>query len=143
MGWDVMPTARNARGIDIIAYTEDGSRYIGIRVKTLSKINPVPLGASLDKIMGDFWVIVNNVAKEPNAFVLLPSEVKQGARRGEKEGRVSYWLQTGAYDKPEFLKAWHRLGAAHMMGSDEIDAPVRCPVYPIGRDKLRQRIDLS
>jgi hypothetical protein len=57
LGWNVMPTARNARGVDIIAYNADASHFIGIQVKTLSKRNPVPLGSSLDKCMGDFWVI--------------------------------------------------------------------------------------
>jgi hypothetical protein len=54
MGWNVMPTARNSRGIDIIAYNKEGKDFIGVQVKTLSKRNPVPLGNSLDKIMGDF-----------------------------------------------------------------------------------------
>lgn len=54
MGWNVMPTARNARGIDIVAYNRDGSRFIGVQVKSLSKRFPVPLGTSLDKIIGDF-----------------------------------------------------------------------------------------
>jgi hypothetical protein len=49
LGWNVMPTARNARGVDIIAYSSDASRFIGIQVKTLSKRNPVPLGPLLDK----------------------------------------------------------------------------------------------
>ena len=35
-GWNVMPTARNARGIDIVAYTGSGKGFIGIQVKTLS-----------------------------------------------------------------------------------------------------------
>lgn len=107
-----MPTARNARGIDIIAYNKGGTKYIGIQVKTLSKRNPVPLGNSLDKVMGDYWVIVNDVAKkpkEPNAFILLPNEVKELAHRGEKEGRVSYWLQPNAYDNELFKEAWHRI----------------------------------
>lgn len=48
--------------------------------------------------MGDFWVIVNKVATEaPSAFVLTPSEVKALARRGEKDGRVSFWLQPASY----------------------------------------------
>ena len=42
MGWNVMPTARNARGIDLIAYNQDGSKFIGVQVKSLSKRNPVP-----------------------------------------------------------------------------------------------------
>ena len=53
--------------------------------------------------MGDFWVIVNKVASDtPSAFVLKPSEVKTLAHRGEKDGRISFWLQPGSYDQPEF-----------------------------------------
>jgi len=113
MGWNVMPTARNARGIDIIAYNKEGTDFIGVQVKALSKRNPVPLGNSLDKVMGDFWLIVNNVSKEPNVFVLLPEEVKALAHRGEKDGRISYWLQPTSYDKPQFKEAWQRIGFGH------------------------------
>ena len=109
-GWNVMPTARNARGVDIVAYDQSGTRFIGIQVKTLSKRNPVPLGKSLDKIMGDFWVIVNNVMTEPRAFILLPPEVIERAHRGVKEERISYWLQPKDYDVDEYREAWHRIG---------------------------------
>ena len=81
LGWNVMPTARNARGIDIIAYDHTGSTFIGVQVKALSKRSPVPLGTDLEKIMGDFWIILNNLADEPAAFILLPSEVKERAHR--------------------------------------------------------------
>ena len=111
LGWNVMPTARNARGVDIIAYSRDASRFVGVQVKALSKRNPVPLGTSLDKIMGDFWVIVNKVAAPtPSAFILLPSEVRERAHRGEKDGRVSYWLQPGDYEQDPFREAWERIG---------------------------------
>ncbi|HET6633075.1 MAG TPA: hypothetical protein VFG73_10265 [Rhodanobacteraceae bacterium] len=110
MGWNVMPTARNARGIDIIAYNGDATDFMGVQVKALSKRSPVPLGGSLDKVMGRFWIIVNNLLKEPRAFILRPNEVKELAARGEKDGRVSYWLQPVAYDKPEFREAWGRIG---------------------------------
>jgi hypothetical protein len=110
MGWNVMPTSRNARGIDIIAYSIDSSRFIGIQVKALSKRNPVPIGTRLDKIMGDFWIIVNNVSQEPRAFVMLPSEVKERVHRGEKDGRISYWLQPASYDREEYREAWDRIG---------------------------------
>jgi hypothetical protein len=77
LGGNVMPTARNARGVDIIAYSSDASRFVGVQVKALSKRSPVPLGTSLDKIMGDFWVIVNRIgSRSPSAFILLPSEVR-------------------------------------------------------------------
>jgi hypothetical protein len=110
LGWNVMPTARNARGVDIIAYSRNASRFFGIQVKALSKRAPVPLGTSLEKIMGDFWVVINRVATAPTAHILLPSEVLALARRGEKEGRVSFWLQPPDYDQPQFREAWERIG---------------------------------
>src|SRR5258707_12754646 len=81
LGWNVMPTARNARGIDIIAYDSRGTECIGVQVKALSKRNPVPLGTDLEKIMGDFWIIVNNLSHKPPAFIMMPGEVKERAHR--------------------------------------------------------------
>src|SRR5438552_17168108 len=69
LGWNVMPTARNARGIDIIAYDSTGTEFIGVQVKTLSKRNPVPLGTDLEKIMGAFWIVVNNLLRQPTSFI--------------------------------------------------------------------------
>ena len=112
-GWNVMPTARNARGIDIVAYNKKGDEFIGIQVKTLSKKSPVPLGNNLGKIMGDYWVIINNVTAEQNIYILKPEEVKELAHRGEKNGKVSYWLQPKTYAIPEFENAWHRIGDPH------------------------------
>lgn len=110
LGWNVMPTARNARGVDIIAYDRGATRFIGVQVKALSKRNPVPLGTTLEKVMGDFWIIVNKVATSPSAFVLLPPEIKELAHRGEKDGRVSFWLQPTDYDQEPFREAWDRIG---------------------------------
>ena len=111
LGWNVMPTARNARGVDIIAYSQDASRFVGVQVKTLSKRNPVPMGTSLDKVMGDFWVIINKVASDtPSAFILLPQEVRELSKHGEKDGRVSYWLQPREYEQDAFRERWERIG---------------------------------
>ena len=115
MGWNVMPTARNARGIDIIAYNKSGTKFLGVQVKTLSKRNPVPLGNTLNKIMGDYWLIINNVVETPNVYIMKPEEVKALAHRGEKDGKVSYWLQPASYEKPEFKEAWPRIGHGHEM----------------------------
>ncbi len=104
-----MPTARNARGVDVIAYDPDATQFIGVQVKTLSKRDPVPLGNSLDKMMGDYWIIINRAVTDPTAFILLPDEVRDRAHRGEKNGRVSYWLQPKEYDNDLFRNAWHRL----------------------------------
>jgi hypothetical protein len=83
LGWNVMPTARNARGVDIIDY---------------------------DRSATNFWVIVSEVSTSPSAFVLLPSEIKKRAHRGEKDGRVSFWLQPADYDQEAFREAWDRIG---------------------------------
>lgn len=104
-----MPTARNARGVDIMAYSADASRTISVEVKALSKRSAVPLGSNLNKVMGDFWVIINKAVTSPSAYVLLPSEAKSLAARNEKDGRVSFWLDPPRYDQPQFKEAWERL----------------------------------
>ena len=109
-GWNVMPTARNTRGVDIIAYDADATSFRGLQVKALSKKAPVPLGLSLDNVMGDFWIIINNLATEPQSYIMTPDEVRKRARRGEKDGRVSFWLQPKDYAVEEFKDAWERIG---------------------------------
>jgi hypothetical protein len=36
-GWNVMPTSRNARGIDILIYSQDGKRKHTIQSRVLEK----------------------------------------------------------------------------------------------------------
>jgi hypothetical protein len=106
-----MPTARNAKGVDAIAYSQDAKTIFGIQIKALSKRNPVPLGNSLDKIMGDFWIITNKVAtSSPSSFILLPEEVRSMAKRSEKDGKESFWLQPPEYDQDSFREKWDRIG---------------------------------
>ncbi len=109
-----MPTSRNARGIDLLIYDATGHRFEGIQVKALSKLKPpVPLGLSTDNLMGDWWIIVTKaIADDPECFIMKPTEVRELAHRGEKEGRVSYWLQPSKYHTAEFREAWHRIGLA-------------------------------
>jgi hypothetical protein len=120
LGWNVMPTARNARGIDILIYSQDAVRKLTIQVKALSKRNPVPLGAKLDNLFGDFFVVCNNVASDtPACYVLTPTEVAGLAHKGEKEGKFSYWLQPKDYAVSEFHEKWLRIGK----GSNEALPP--------------------
>lgn len=113
LGWNVMPTSRNARGIDVICFSIDGTRMLTIQVKSLSKRTAVPLGKDLDKIMGDFWVVVNSLGTgKPLTYILLPHEVRAMARRVEKEARVSYWLPPKKYAVDEFEEKWWRIGPA-------------------------------
>lgn len=111
LGWNVMPTARNARGIDILIYSQDATRTHTLQVKALSRRSPVPLGGKLDGLFGDFFIVCRNVALEtPECFVLTPSEVRSLAHKGEKDGKTSYWLQPKQYETLQFHDKWDRIG---------------------------------
>ena len=108
-GWNVLPTSRNTRGVDIIAYDETGNVPLLIQVKTLAQKSPVPLGKSVDNLMQANWIIVVNATNEkPDVFILHSSDIKDMAHRGEKDGKVSYWLQPVAYyiDKYRAKEQW-------------------------------------
>jgi hypothetical protein len=110
MGWNVMPTARNTRGIDLLAYDATVDNKMGIQVKTLSKYSAVSLGTKgLDSLLGDWWIIVVKVATDPKCFVIKPDEVKKRAVR-DKEGARAYWLPAKPYNTDEFREAWDRIG---------------------------------
>ena len=111
-GWNVMPTARNAKGVDVIIFNQNASRKISLQIKTLSKRNPVPLGAHLENFIADYIVIcVRNYPDDPICFVMIPDEVKNLAYRGEKNERISYWLQPSAYDTDAYKEQWKRIGS--------------------------------
>lgn len=113
-GWNAMPTARNARGVDLLIYSQDARRTHSVQVKALSRRNPVPLGADLERLFGDFFVVCRNVAKErPEAFVLRPAEVRKLAHPSvsKSDGKPSYWLQPKEYEQTRFREAWDRIGS--------------------------------
>lgn len=111
-GWNVMPTSRNARGIDAVIYSQDASRTATLQIKALTKRSAVPLGKSVDTLFGDWFVICRNIEEgEPQAFVLTPTEVRALAICQEKDGRVSCWLDPPRYEAPEFREAWGRIGS--------------------------------
>lgn len=111
LGWNVTLTVRNAQGVDIIARRGSDTGSVGVQVRTLSKRAPVPLGPTLDSIMGDYWAIVNNViSTSPRTFILLPSEVRAKAHRSERDGKVTYWLEPKDYELDAYREAWGRLG---------------------------------
>lgn len=111
LGWNAMPTSRNARGVDVVCFSMDGRKMLTLQVKSLSKKPAVPLGNSLEKIMGDFWVVATNVASSaPECYILLPHEVRAMADKDEKDGSVSYWLEPRQYAVDAFREKWDRIG---------------------------------
>jgi hypothetical protein len=113
LGWNVMPTARNAKGIDIVIYSQDKPpRTQTIQVKTLSKGSPVPLSNNLDHLFANYVVICRHVIRdEPECFVLTVDEIRQLVHKGEKNGKISYWLQPRDYAAKKFLEKWDRIGS--------------------------------
>ncbi|MGA2796301.1 MAG: hypothetical protein ABSE63_01850 [Thermoguttaceae bacterium] len=111
LGWNALPTSRNARGVDLVCFSMDGHRMHTFQIKTLSKRNPVPLGKDIDKLIGDFWIIVANIITEhPETYIFSPDEIKSMAHKGEKDGKISYWLQPKQYAIDAFHEKWERIG---------------------------------
>src|SRR5262245_9967767 len=112
MGWNVMTTARNAKGIDILIYSQNASQTRRVQVKTLSKGSPVPLSNKLDHLFADFVVVCRHVSQEtPEGFVLTPAEIRKLVHRGEKNGKVIFWLEPRDYATTEFREKWERIGS--------------------------------
>lgn len=99
-----MPTSRNARGIDIVIYSQDGARKHTVQIKSLREKYPVPLGKNLDTLFADYLIICTNVMDKPELFVTTPNEIHRKIHKGEKDGRISYWLQTKDYK--QFKDNW-------------------------------------
>ncbi|KQY98089.1 hypothetical protein ASD45_19105 [Pseudolabrys sp. Root1462] len=119
-GWNVMPTARNARGIDLLAYDANADKYLGIQVKTLSKASAIPLGIKpLDNLLGDWWIIISKVATNPECFIMKPGEVRKRAVQ-DKNGSRAYWLPRKQYADIKFREAWSRIGR----GDNQVEAPL-------------------
>ena len=93
-GWNVMPTSRNARVVDIVIYSQDGLRKHTIQVKSLNKRNPVPIGTNLDSLFADYLIICRNVLKESlEVFIASINEaMKTGIHRVEAEKDECYKL---------------------------------------------------
>jgi len=107
-GWNAMPTSRNARGVDVVIYNQNGKESHTIQVKSLSKRNPVPFGTTLNNLIADFVFVVSNVFEPPSLFIMGASIVKSRIHEGNKDGKKSYWLQPEAYE--EFKDNWDIIG---------------------------------
>jgi hypothetical protein len=107
-----MPTTRNAKGIDILVYSQDALRTLTIQVKSLSRRSPVPLGNKLDNLLANYVIICRNVIEEtPQCFILTPEEIRDLVHKGEKNGKISFWLQPRDYEIEKFRENWARTGS--------------------------------
>jgi hypothetical protein len=114
---------RNAKGIDIVAYSEDFKAIKKIQVKSFSKIQAVSFGKNKETLPADFYVMVSYVYTKPEAYILTAEDVS-GLLTQNKSG---YWLQIkGSSKEPErgfkkekFLERWDKIGYGRANYADE------------------------
>ncbi len=109
MGWSAQPSMRYAKGPNVVIDSEDEKRTWRLKVRSLSKRAPVPLGK--DPYIDADWVIVCTKARtdSPRCYVLASDEVGELANR-DKRGD-SYWIEIAQYDTEEFAERWDRIGS--------------------------------
>ncbi len=109
MGWNATPTTRNAKGPNVVIDSEDAERTWRLKVRSLSKRNPVPLGKD-PNIDADWVVVCIGVRTDSlRCFVMTPEEVSKLANH-DKHGD-NYWLEPPQYDTEEFAERWDRIGS--------------------------------
>lgn len=104
LGWNVLPTSRNAKGIDIVIYGADGKTVQKVQVKTVSKKSAVPLGSNPTYDMSDVVLVcrLGKVNEHPTVFLMRPKEIDKCRHKGDpaksKNEKSAYWLQYKDYE---------------------------------------------
>ncbi len=112
-GWNVMPTSRNAKGVDIMIYNQDASIKHTIQVKSLTNKIAVPLGTGLDNLqMADYLIICTGVYTDhPEVFIANRSEIKNKIHKDTNErGQISNWVEKKDYE--QFAGRWEIIEGA-------------------------------
>ncbi|HON05153.1 MAG TPA: hypothetical protein PLB98_02120 [bacterium] len=96
-GWKCLITSRNAKGPDIIIYSQDGERKYAIQAKSLrSRENSVPFGSN-PNFISDYLIICVNVFENPEIYIFKTEDVKNNLCRRAKNGKISYWFKYNEY----------------------------------------------
>lgn len=124
LGWNVMPTTRNARGVDIVAYSQDATSKLTFQVKSLTRRNAVGLGKNLDCVVADYFVVCRYVQKTlPECFILTQEKVKELAKRYGKDAKEAYWLDAPKYESSYFRENWDKLSMPVGAGREMCQEP--------------------
>lgn len=98
-GWNVLPTSRNARGVDIVIYSKDAIRTHTIQIKSLSKIDPVPLGSNIENLIAEYLITCIKVLDDkPEVFLSKISDIKSRIYNGRRGNKISYLLEPKDYE---------------------------------------------
>ena len=110
LGWNVIPQKCNTNDPNIAVCWKgaDKNRKITVQTRSFSEKMAAKIGNNLDKIMGDFWIIVTHLnSGEPQIYILSSDEVKAGA---SQDGDGTYWLEPEDYSTEGFKEKWDRIG---------------------------------
>ena len=124
VGWNVMPTVRNARGADLYAASSDERTIRPIQIKTHSgRPEDTRLGVDTDHLVTPWWVFVVYARTEDiSCYVFSIDEIQTlkvrdpGTRSGKEEIERLFWFPrklytpSGQNEIKEARNAWHRLG---------------------------------
>jgi hypothetical protein len=115
-GWNVLLTSRNARGVDLVAYSDDGERWITVQVKALTEPADVGLGNNLQHLMAQYVVIARRVFEEtPEYFITRADKAKSSAALDSQ-----YWLARKEYEP--FRDCWEVIGDGFLR-ADTVSGP--------------------
>lgn len=97
LGWNVLPTSRNAKGADLVIYDRNQVRRHTVQIKTLTKENYVH---GLGEPFSDFLIICNRIGVEPPEIYSAKREEYRKALESEPpNGFKGYFLRPVAFKK--------------------------------------------
>ena len=110
MTLNVMPTARNAVGIDIVAYNVACTKMASVQVKTVTgKNQQFIVGRNTDIILADFWVFVRYDEQERSfsCSIMTKNEAKNTRHKVEDDKGYYYYLNNG--DTSQHKDRWGKI----------------------------------
>ena len=106
-----MPTARNAKGVDVIGYNNDGHAFT-VQVKTLTRRNAIPLSGNGSHLMADYFVVVLLEGKLEGEYVWTREEMRNAniSTFKGKDGKGQLWFEAKNWTKEMEAKgAWNKI----------------------------------
>lgn len=105
-GWNVLPTSRNARGIDILAYGKYGEKFHTIQAKGYTQRAAIGPFKEKSDAIADFYIVAWDVYRLPRTYILTKDEVE--SLLTPHKGK--YWVEYKDYGKTDFLEKWDKIG---------------------------------
>lgn len=114
-GWNVLPTIKNAKAIDMMAYNEKGDK-ISIQCKGCTNTESVGPFKNIEDIIADYYIISTDVYRKPVTYILTKDDVLSNLTKNKN----GYWLEKSRkkdnnfYMKDEFRERWDKIGYGYI-----------------------------